>query len=420
MKINERNKAMNKRVVVTGTGVISPVGNNTEDFRKNIIAGKNGIDKVTKFDTTDFKACLAGEVRDFDTSLYMDKSEARKLDHYSQYALAAARQATEDSGIIENVAPERLGVYFGSGIGGFETIVSEHTNLMNRGPKRVSPMFIPKMISNIAAGNIAIKYGAKGPCLSIVTACATGSNCIGEAYRAIKGGYADAIIAGGAEASINPLGFAGFINCMALCESDDKDRASIPFDKERCGFVMGEGAGALILEEYEHAKKRGATIYAEVVGYGNTCDAYHVTAPDPDGIGGANAIVQALADSGEYDCGKVYINAHGTSTPLNDKTETIAIKKVFGEDAYKVHISSTKSMTGHMLGAAGAVEAIASIIALRDNTVPPTIGYKVPDEDCDLDYTPNKAVNTDIELALSLSLGFGGHNACLAFREVRD
>lgn len=409
---------MNKRVVVTGMGVISPVGNNTNDFWNGLVSGRNGIDTVTKFDITDFKATLAGEVKDFDPTIYMEKGEARKLDRYSQYAMAAAHQAVDDSGIIEKIASERLGVYFGSGIGGFDTIVNEHKNLIERGPKRVSPMFIPKMISNIAAGNIAIKYGAKGPCLSIVTACATGSNCIGEAYRAIKGGYADAIIAGGAEASINPLGFAGFINCMALCESSDKNRASIPFDKERCGFVMGEGAGALVLEEYEHAVSRGAKIYAEITGYGNTCDAYHVTAPSPDGTGGANAIIEPLENNKDVPCEKVYINAHGTSTPLNDKTETMAVKKAFGDGAYKVHISSTKSMTGHMLGAAGAAEAIASILTLSNNIVPPTIGYKVPDEECDLDYTPNTALKTDIDLALSVSLGFGGHNACLAFRRV--
>lgn len=409
---------MDRRVVVTGTGVISPVGNTAEEFFSNLVRGKNGIARVTKFDASEFKSCLAGEVKAFDPTLYMEKSEARRLDLYSQYALAAAEQAVSESGIKESIAPERLGVYFGSGIGGFDTIVSEHTNLIEKGPKRVSPMFIPKMISNIAAGNIAIKYGAKGPCLSIVTACATGSNCVGEAYRAIKGGFADAIIAGGAEASINPLGFAGFINCMALSESTDPDRASIPFDKERNGFIMGEGAGALVLEEYGHAKARGAKIYAEVTGYGNTCDAYHVTAPDPEGTGGANAILGALATSGELEPEKVYFNAHGTSTPLNDKTETLAVKKAFGDGAYKVHISSTKSMTGHMLGAAGAVEAIAAIYALNKNTVPPTIGYKEPDPDCDLDYTPNEAKKTEIELALSVSLGFGGHNACLAFREV--
>ncbi len=411
---------MEKRVVITGMGVVSPIGKNVEEFQKGLKEGKNGIDRVTLFDITDYKSTLAGEVKDFEPTEYMEKSEARKLDRFSQFAVVSADQAVADSGILGNVEPERFGVYFGSGIGGFDTITAEHDNLNARGPKRVSPMMIPKMISNIAAGNIAIKYNAQGPCLSIVTACATGSSCIGEAYRAIKGGYADAIIAGGSEASINPLGFAGFINCMALCENDNKDRASIPFDKERCGFVMGEGAGALVLEEYEHAKKRGAYIYAEISGYGSTCDAYHVTAPSPDGKGGANAIKQAMEESGGYITPEaVYINAHGTSTPLNDKTETLAIKTVFGEDAYKVHISSTKSMTGHMLGAAGAVEAIASILALNDNLIPPTIGYSVPDEDCDLDYTPCTAKECNVELALSVSLGFGGHNACLAFKEVK-
>lgn len=409
---------MSKRVVVTGLGVVSPVGNDVKSFWDGLLSGKNGIDKITRFDASEFKATLAAEVKDFDPSEYMEKSEARKLDRFSQFALAAAAQAVSDSSIENAVKPERFGVYFGSGIGGFDTMVAEHNNLIAKGPKRVSPMMIPKMISNIAAGNIAIKYGAKGPCISISTACATGSSCIGEAYRAIAGGFADAIIAGGSEASINPLGVAGFINCMALCESTDKDRASIPFDKERSGFVMGEGAGALVLEEYEHAVSRGAKIYAEVCGYGSTCDAYHVTAPAPGGQGGADAISAALETSGEYDAEKVYINAHGTSTPLNDKTETAALKKAFGEDAYKLHISSTKSMTGHMLGAAGAAEAIAAILTVKNGIVPPTIGYKVPDEECDLDYTPNIAVETDIKLALSVSLGFGGHNACVAFKEI--
>ncbi|MDD4689153.1 MAG: beta-ketoacyl-ACP synthase II [Eubacteriales bacterium] len=411
---------MNKRVVVTGLGVVSPVGNNTEEFWDGIINGRNGIDKITLFDTTDYKATLAGEVKNLELSQYMDKGEARKLDRFSQFTMCAAEQAVKMSDITGKINPRRFGVYFGSGIGGFDTMITEYENLVNRGPSRVSPMMIPKMIVNISAGNIAIKYNAQGPCLSVVTACATGSSCIGEAYRAIKDGYADAIIAGGSEASINPLGVAGFINCMALSESADKDRASIPFDKERNGFVMGEGAGALVLEEYEHAKNRGAKIYAEVIGYGSTCDAYHITAPSPDGVGAANAISDSIADTGVYDSSKVYINAHGTSTPLNDKTETNAIKKVFGEDAYKVHISSTKSMTGHMLGAAGAVEAIAAILALKNNAVPPTIGYKVADEECDLDYTPNKALKTEINLALSVSLGFGGHNASLAFREIGD
>ena len=410
---------MSRRVVITGMGVISPVGDSVSEFWESLIGGKNGIDTITLFDASEYKATLAAEVKNFDASKFMEKSEARKLDRFEQFAMAAMSQAVADSGIKENIAPERLGVYFGSGIGGFETMIKEHENLIKRGPTRVSPMFVPKMISNIAAGNIAIKYGAKGPCLSITTACATGSSCIGEAYRCIKDGYAEAVLAGGSEASINPMGVAGFINCMALCESRDKDRASIPFDKERCGFVMGEGAGALVLEEYEHAKKRNAKIYAEICGYGSTCDAYHVTAPAPGGEGGANAIKGALETAGEFENSNVYINAHGTSTPLNDKTETEAVKKVFGDGAYDVHISSTKSMTGHMLGAAGAAEAIAAILALKNNIIPPTIGYKVADEECDLDYTPNTAKKTDIDLALSVSLGFGGHNACLAFKEVK-
>ena len=407
-----------KRVVVTGMGVISPVGNNINDFWQSLISGKHGIDIISRFDVSEYKAQLAAEVKNFDPLEFMEKGEARKLDRFSQYAIAATAQAVTDSAIDGKISPERFGVYFGSGIGGFDTMLEEHASLLERGPRRVSPMLIPKMISNIAAGNLAIKFNAQGPCVSITTACATGTSCIGEAYRAIRGGYADAIIAGGSEASVTPLGLAGFINCKALCESNDKDRASIPFDKDRCGFVMGEGAGALILEEYEHAIARGAKIYAEVVGYGSTCDAHHVTAPDPEATGGARAILQALCDIDNYNPSEVYINAHGTSTPLNDKTETLAIKKAFGESSYNVHISSTKSMTGHMLGAAGAVEAIASVLAINNNIIPPTISLNNPDEECDLNYTPNKANHTDINLALSVSLGFGGHNACVAFREV--
>lgn len=406
-----------KRVVVTGLGVISPVGNDVDTFWNSIVSGKNGIDTITHFDPSEFKTKLAAEVKEFDPLLYVDKAEVRKTDLFTLYALGAASQAVSDSGIENQVSPERLGVYFGSGIGGFNTFTQEHCNMLNKGPRRVSPHFVPKMISNIAAGNVAIRFNAQGPCLSITTACATGSSCIGEAYRAIRGGYADAIITGGAEASITPLAVAGFINCMALTNSEDKDSASIPFDKRRSGFVMGEGAGALILEEYEHAKARGAKIYAEITGYGSTCDAYHVTAPNPEAVASAKAIADAWAETG-LDTDKIYINAHGTSTPLNDKTETMAIKKALGDKAYRAHISSTKSMTGHMLGAAGAVEAIASVLALTSGIIPPTIGYQEPDEECDLDYTPNKAVKADIDVALSTSLGFGGHNACLAFKKV--
>lgn len=408
-----------RRVVITGVGAITPVGCDVDTFWDSIRNGKHGIDFITKFDTTDFKAKLAAEVKDFDPTLYMDKADVRRTDKFVQFAIAAASQAVNDSGIMDNVDNERFGVYFGSGIGGFETFVTEHNSLLNRGPGRVSPLFIPKMIANIGAGNIAIKFNAKGPCISISTACATGTSSIGEAYRAIKHGYADAIIAGGVEASISPLAVAGFSNCMALCESEDKDAASVPFDKRRSGFVIGEGAGALIVEEYEHAKERGAKIYAEVKGYGSTCDAYHVTAPDTSANSSARAIADCLSETGiTTDASKIYINAHGTSTPMNDKTETAAIKKVFGDDAYNVNISSTKSMTGHLLGAAGAIEAIASIFALREGIVPPTIGYKEPDEECDLNYTPNVAKETELELAMSVSLGFGGHNACVGFAKV--
>mgnify|MGYP004584286383 FL=1 len=410
-----------RRVAVTGMGAVTPLGCNVGDFWENLVQGVCGIDFITKFDASEFKAKLAAELKDFDPSRYMEKSEIRKSDKFVQYAVCAAAQAMEDSNISGSIAPDRLGVYYGSGIGGFDTFISEHNTMLQRGPQRVSPLFIPKMISNMGAGNIAIKFNAKGPCISVSTACATGTTAVGEAYRAIKHGYADAIIAGGSEAAISPLAVAGFINCMALSESEDKTRASIPFDKERNGFIMGEGAGALVLEEYEHAVKRGATIYAEVCGYGSTCDAFHVTSPDTEAEASSAAIKECLKEAGEgINAETVYFNAHGTSTPLNDKTETTAIKKAFGEDAYKIHISSTKSMTGHLLGAAGAIEAIAAIQALRFNTVPPTIGFKEADPDCDLDYTPNTAAKTEIKLALSNSLGFGGHNACVAFSKAED
>ena len=409
-----------KRVVVTGMGCITPVGNDISTFWSSIVAGKNGIGPITRFDTTDFKAKLAAEVKDFDPNLYMEKAEIRKSDLFAQYGMAAAYQAVQDSGILGKAAPERLGVYVGSGIGGIITFTEEVIKLHDKGPRRVSPLFIPTMIANMAAGNIAIKFKAQGPCVPVTTACATGSTAIGEAYRAIRGGYADAIIAGGAEAAIGPTGVAGFINCMALSSSTDPDVASIPFDRRRNGFVMGEGAGILILEEYEHAKARGAKIYAEMCGYGSTCDAYHMTAPDPEAGGAARAILDAIKESGMEGETKVYFNAHGTSTPLNDKSETVAIKKAFGDNAYKILISSTKSMTGHMLGATGGVEAIASILALKEGIVPPTIGLKEPDPDCDLDYVPLVARKAEIKLALSENLGFGGHNACVAFKKCED
>ena len=410
-----------KRVVITGLGAITPVGCDVESFWDSLKNGKCGIDFIQSFDTTEYRAKIAAEVKDFDPSLYMEKGEVRRTDRFVQFALASATQAVKDSGIENNIDPERFGVYFGSGIGGFETFVTEHNNLINRGPSRVSPHFIPKMIANMAAGNVAIRFTAKGPCMSVSTACATGTTAIGEAYRAIKAGYADAIIAGGVEASISPLAVAGFVNCMALTESEDPKSACVPFDKRRSGFVMGEGAGALIVEEYEHAKARGAKIYAEVVGYGATCDAFHVTAPDSSAESSARAISDCFKESGaDVDADKIYVNAHGTSTPLNDKTETQALKNVFGSGAYKLHISSTKSMTGHLLGAAGAVEGIAAILALKNDLVPPTIGYAEKDEECDLDYTPNTANNTKIDLAMSVSLGFGGHNACVGFKKIGE
>ncbi len=408
-----------KRVVVTGLGAVTPVGCTVDTFWDNLKKGNSGIDYITKFDTGQYRVKVAAEVKDFDASLYMEKAEIRRSDRFVQYAIGAASQAVSDSGILGQIAPERLGVYYGSGTGGFDTFVAEHNNLLNRGPLRVSPHFIPKLIVNMGAGNIAITFGAKGPCIAVCTACATGTTAIGEAYRAIKAGYADAIIAGGAEASISPLAVAAFMNCMALSESTDKTQASIPFDKRRNGFVMGEGAGALVVESYDHALARGAKIYAEIVGYGSTCDAYHVTAPDETAESAARAISECLQEANKpVKANQIYINAHGTSTPLNDKTETKAFKKVFNEEAYQLHISSTKSMTGHLLGAAGAVEGIAAILSLNENIVPPTIGYQEKDEECDLNYTPNQAEKAQLEMALSTSLGFGGHNACVAFTKI--
>ena len=410
---------MEKRVVVTGLGAVTPLGNDVKTTWNNMKAGVLGIDTVTKFDASGYKCTFAGEVRGFDPTLYMPKGEVRKTDLYCQYAVAAATQAYEDSGLTEgSVAPDRFGVYIGSGIGGIGTLVTEHTKLIEKGPGRISPFFVPMMISNIASGTVAIKYHAQGPNIGIVTACATSTNSIGEAYRAIKHGYADVMLAGGSEAAITPLCFAGFISCQALSQATDKTRASIPFDKERAGFTMGEGGAVVMLEEYEHAKARGAKIYAEVVGYGCTNDAYHMTAPDPEATASARA-VELAAKEGGIEAGRdVYVNAHGTGTPLNDKTETRMLKKVFGDGAYKLHVSSTKSMTGHMLGAAGGIEAIASVLALHEGVVPPTINYRVKDEDCDLDITPNEAVDAPLTAALSTSLGFGGHNGCLAFRKV--
>lgn len=408
-----------RRVVVTGLGVISPVGSSVETAWENLIAGYNGIGPITYFDTTNYKAKLGAQVKDFDPMNYMDRSEMLRSDKFVQYAMGAAVQAVEESGVIGTLSPERVGVYFGSGIGGLNTISAEIGKLESRGPHRVSPLCVPMMIPNMAAGSIAIRYNCQGGAMPAVTACASGSNAIGEALRTIRHGYADAIIAGGAEASIVPVGIAGFINMKALSVSDDPNAASLPFDARRGGFVIGEGAAALVLEEYEHAKARGAKIYGEICGYGSTCDAYHITAPHPEALGGARAMVQALEEAGYTGSEHVYINAHGTGTPLNDSGETLAIKKAMGEgNAHKALISSTKSMTGHMLGAAGAMEALVCLKVLETGIVPPTINLLQPDPACDLNYVPNTAVQAQIDLCVSNSLGFGGHNASLAFRKV--
>ena len=409
-----------RRVVITGMGCVTPIGNDVPTFWESLKNGKCGIGPITHFDTTDYKAKVAGEVKDFDPLQYMEKSEIRKFDVFCWYAMAAATQAVEESGIKDTLPPQRIGTYFGSGIGGMGTFAEEQKVLMEKGPRRVSPFFVPGMIINMAGGLIAIKYNFQGASIPIVTACATGNNAIGEAYRAIKHGYLDAVLTGGAEAAIIPLGVAGFSNMKALSTTEDPAAACVPFDARRNGFVMGEGAGALMLEEYEHAVARGAKIYGELCGYGVTCDAYHITAPQPDGLGGAAALKMALEEAGGCeDYSKLYINAHGTSTPLNDACETKAIKTALGEEAARqCMVSSTKSMTGHMLGAAGAVEAIACVLAVKEGVVPPTIGYEQPDPECDLDYVPNQAREAQVDLALSASLGFGGHNAYLAFRRV--
>ena len=407
-----------KRVVITGMGVLSPIGNNVETFWNNLKNGVSGIDFIKSIDTSNIEVKVAGEVKDFDAvALGLDASSARRADKFTQYAMIAAKQAMEDSKIV--IDPERLGVYVGSGIGGMDTFVTQCNKMYQEGPKWVSPLFIPMVISNIASGNIAINHNAQGPTLPIVTACATATHAIGEAYRAIKHGYADAIIAGGAEASVHPLAISGFANMKALSKSVDLLAASIPFDKRRQGFVLAEGAGIIILEEYEHAKARGAKIYAEICGYGNTCDAHHLTAPMPGGECAAKSMRNAAKEANLTDDDLIYINAHGTGTPLNDKTETAAIKVAFGEErARKILISSTKSMTGHGLGAAGGFEAIASALTVAEGIVHPTINLNEPDPECDLDYVPHVARKADITLVLSNSLGFGGHNATIAFRKV--
>lgn len=411
---------MKRRVVITGLGAITPIGNNIDSFWEGIKLGKNGIDEISLFNAENLKVKMAAEVKDFDPSNFIDKKEAKRMDRYTQFAVIAAEESIKDSNLDFNTLNrERIGVMFGSGIGGLCTIENQIRTLVAKGPNRVSPLTIPMAISNIASGTIAIKYGILGSTLSLTSACATSTHCIGEAYRSIKDGYLDIVVTGGAEASICEFGIAGFQSLTALSKSEDRNRASIPFDKERNGFVMGEGAGSLILEDLDSALKRGAKIYAEVVGYGSTCDAYHITSPCLDGDGAYRAMRDALIDANISTDKISYINAHGTSTEINDKVETLAIKKALGNNYMNAYVSSTKSMTGHLLGAAGAIEAIVSIKALQDNFVPATINYVNEDEDCDLNLVVNEGKESNVEYTMSNSLGFGGHNGTLIFKKWR-
>lgn len=412
---------MKRRVVVTGMGAITPIGNNVEEFWNGIKEGRNGIDEITKFDTTDYKVKLAAEVKNFNAKEHMDFKEAKRMEPFSQFAVVAAKEAMTMSGLnMEQEDPYRVGVIIGSGIGSLQSVEREYQKILEKGPSRVNPLLIPMMISNMAAGNVAIHLGLKGKCTNVVTACATGSHSIGDAFRAIQYGDAEVMFAGGTESSITPTAVAGFTNLTALTTQTDKTRASIPFDKDRGGFVIGEGAGVVVLEELEHAKQRGATIFAEVVGYGATCDAYHITSPAEDGSGAAKSMSLAMEEAG-IDGSKVdYINAHGTATHHNDLFETRAIKVALGESAYQTAINSTKSMIGHLLGAAGGVEFITCVKSILDGFVHPTIGSKESDEECDLNYTFQTGIQKDITYALSNSLGFGGHNATLLVRKYEE
>ncbi|MCR5545438.1 MAG: beta-ketoacyl-ACP synthase II [Lachnospiraceae bacterium] len=420
----------NRRVVVTGMGTINPTGNSVEESWNSVKEGKCGIDFITAFDTTDYKTKVAGEVKDFVPESRLEKRELRHMARFTKLALYAAEEAIKDSGLcdceeefsykskVTKIAPERIGVIVSSGIGGLDVIEDQHQRLETMGNEKVNPFFVPMSISNMAAARIAIMHGLEGMCSCPVTACAGGSNAIGDAFIRIRDGYEDAFVCGGTESCISPLGVSGFQNMKALSPSEDPKRASIPFDKDRSGFVMGEGSGILVLEEYEHAKARGAHIYAEIVGYGSNCDAYHITSPSPDGKGGAACMKLAIEDAEIKKVDISYINAHGTSTSLNDKFETAAIKSVFGDKAKDLYVSSTKSMTGHLLGGAGGVEAVFTVKALEDNFVPPTVGLQETDEDMDLNYVPGKGIETELSYALSNSLGFGGHNACLIFKKM--
>lgn len=410
-----------KRVVVTGMGAITPIGNNVEEFWNNIKDGKVGIDNITKFDTTDFKVKLAAEVKNYNPEDYMDKKVARRMELFCQYAVVAAGEAIRNSEIdLEKEDLNRIGVCVGSGIGSLQAMEREHARLLEKGPNRISPMLVPMMISNMAAGNVAITYGLKGKCTNIVTACATGTHCIGDAARYIQYGEADVMVCGGTESAVTPIGIGGFSALTALTSTEDKTRASIPFDKERSGFVMGEGAGIVVLESYEHAMERGAKILAEVVGYGATCDAYHITSPAEDGDGAARAMLLAIEEAGISPSEVDYINAHGTSTHHNDLFETRAIKKAFGKDAYNININSTKSMIGHMLGAAGAVEFIVCVKSVMEDFIHKTAGYQIEDEELDLDYTKEARKDRKVNYALSNSLGFGGHNGSIMVKKFKE
>ena len=410
-----------RRVVITGMGTVNPLANNLEATWDAVKQGKCGIGPITHFDPSDLKVKLAGEVKDFDAAEVLGPKEARRMDVYCQYACAAAKEAMADAALdMEKENADRIGCIVSSGIGGLSTIAEEHSKGETKGYGKISPYFIPMAITNMAAGQIAIMYGLKGICTSVVTACASSNNAIGDSFHRIRDGYEDVMVCGGAEGTVIPLAIGGFQSMKALCTSEDPNRASIPFDKERHGFVLGEGAGVLVIEELEHAKARGAKIYAEIVGYGSNCDAYHITAPNPEGEGGAKCMTLAVKDAGLEMSDVDYINAHGTSTSLNDAGETLAIKKAFGDHAYKLMVSSTKSMTGHLLGAAGAIEAIITSMALKDGFVPATINYREKDEACDLDIVPNEGRKADIKVALSNALGFGGHNASLVFKRYEQ
>lgn len=408
-----------KRVVITGLGAVTPIGLGKDEFWDSLIQGKSGVGFVTRFDTINHETKIAAEVKDFDPSLYMNKKEAKRMDLFSQYAIAATKMALEDGNIqLDTIDLEKVGSIIGSGIGGIQTLEDEKKKMDEKGPGRISPLFIPMMISNMAAGQVSMTFGLKGSSMTITTACASATHAIGEAFRMIKSGYMNMAVTGGTESSITPLSMAGFISMKALSTNNENPKvASRPFDKNRDGFVMGEGAGIIILEELEHALNRGAKIYAEIAGYGSTSDAFHITQPDPEAKGATRAMEYAIVESGESKEDVGYINAHGTSTYYNDKLETLAIKNLFGDHAKNINISSTKSMTGHLLGAAGGVEAIATTLAIYNEMVPPTINYENPDEECDLNYTPNIAVKRSIKCALSNSLGFGGHNASILIKK---